>query len=158
MIARLATSRATSCGKLMNAVGRIRWGNTLEVFAVSFELDLVPGSPLSFATTAFVLLLISYILVRGTVAVGDKLTPMIWPTLALFGFAVVAILYSQANDGDVVRFSAETDRLSVEPQSSSDADSEEGGAVQDSFFQTRPEAHDHDHETDHVGFAEHTHP
>ncbi len=36
------------------------------------------------------------ILVRGTVAVGGKLTPRIWPSVVFFGFLAVAILYSQA--------------------------------------------------------------
>lgn len=117
----------------------------MDAFAVSFDVDLVPDSALAFSTTLFVLLLLSYIFVRGTVAVGDKLTPRIWPSMAFFAVAMVAILYSQARDeGEVVRFSAETDRVSVEVQ--------QDGAVQDSFSHSGPVVHDHD------GYGPHTHP
>ena len=117
---------------------------TMDVIAASFEVDLVPGSSLGFATTLFLLLLVAYIAVRGTVAVGDKLTPIIWPSLAFFGVAMVAILYSQArSDGDVVRVTTETDRLSVESVPS--------GPTAESPSSLRTYQHDHD------GLGPHTH-
>ncbi len=130
----------------------------MTLLAASFEVDLAPGSAIGLASTLFLLFLAAYVVVRGTVAVGDKLTPLIWPTMAFFGIALLAIAYSSARDdgNDVVRVSVEADRLAVEP-GRSDSGSQlpqggQSGSDGDTFRHSLPFEHSHD------GGADHSHP
>lgn len=45
-----------------------------------------------------VVALLAYALVRGTVSIGDKLTPMLWSLVTFFAFLLIVIAVGRAQD------------------------------------------------------------